>query len=282
MLLALDLGGTKLAWALLDRHGSIETSGQIRSNEIAPHSLPMLLAQEIPTKSVEGVGVAIAAACQGPRVTYSPNLPHFEGVDMQAMFRDWNVPVNVVYDGHAALLGELWATQHERALQSALMLVIGTGIGGALMVNGGIWRGAHGLAGVAGIVPSRDGRALEYWAAGPGVARMAQSANGHQALARYHSGDPVAIAAFKQASDALYQSISGITALLDIQDVLIGGGFGWAAFHQLFPEADLPHPYIIHPVTQRGVRIMKAFSSQVNLFGSVVQWLEPRTTSRQS
>lgn len=276
MLLGLDLGGTKLSWAYIDQDGSITKSGHIPSQDVCPETLSTRLAQEIPHKeSVQGIGWAVAGSFQDTRIAYGPNIRSWEGMDLQEVFETWDVPVHVEYDGHAALLGELWSRHGQALPESILMLVIGTGIGGAIMVNGQLWRGNHGLAGVIGTAPSFDGLSLEAWASGPAIAKRSQTVDGREALTRCQNRDPRAVAAFARASDALYTAVAQITAITDIADVVIGGGFGLAAFPELFPETTLPQSYALHPVTHRHVQIRKAFSEKAALIGSVAPWLHP-------
>ena len=81
-------------------------------------------------------------------------LPGWKGTDFRAAFADFDLPVQALNDVHAALIAELaWgalASAHDKQdtpIQHAVMLAVGTGLGGALLANGVLYSGAQGLAG---------------------------------------------------------------------------------------------------------------------------------------
>ncbi|MCY0898033.1 MAG: ROK family protein [Firmicutes bacterium] len=270
MLLALDLGGTKLAWAIMDEYGQVAHSGTIPTELINPSSLANILQSRLPDASIDAIGMAVAGACQETRITYCPHLPGWENRDMASVLSSWSVPIRVINDGHAALRGQRW---HDRvAWHHALLLTIGTGIGGALCIDGHILSGRHGITGVFGSLRVNR-HPLEETASGPAVARLSACQTAEDALTNWHRGDPTARAAFQLASNALYEAVTLLTGLLDVPRVFISGGFGLAAFDALFPHKTLPPSWKIHPIAQQSVQILPVFSSDVTLLGAVDSWL---------
>ncbi len=270
MLLALDLGGTKLAWAIMDEYGHSVHSDVLPTRLVNPSTLASILETRRPAAPIDAIGVAVAGACEGTRITYSPHLPGWENCDLASVLSSWSVPIRVINDGHAALRGQRW---HDRgAWHHALLLTIGTGIGGALCIDDHILSGRHGIAGVFGSLRVNR-HPLEETASGPAVARLSACQTAEEALKNWHRGDVTARAAFQLASHALYEAITLLTGLLDVPRVFISGGFGLAAFDALFPHPTLPHSWQIHPIAQQSVQIVPVFSPDVTLLGAVDTWL---------
>lgn len=272
LFLALDLGGTKVAWGLLSEDGMMLQHGAWGTKTTDADQLVVEVnrLRSSVDDSIDGVGIAIAAQLDASRVIYAPNLPMWVGCDFRTLFASWDVPVQVWYDGHAAMAGQLWYDRRSEA--NAAMLVIGTGIGGAIAMDGKILQGHHGLAGMVGTMQLPRG-ILEDVASGPAVARRAQARDGQAVMAAVQNKIPLAMDALEEASEALCQAIAWITGVLDIPIIYIGGGFGLAIYSYLFPEPELPSRHVMHPVTQGNVRIVPAFSSLAALVGSVVPWI---------
>ncbi len=120
-----------------------------------------------------------------------------------------------------------------------LMVAAGTGVGGAVVVNGQLWRGAHYVAGEIGHVPvpgaegmrcpcGRPGH-LEALAAGPAIGRSYSDLTGQQLdaaeVARLaNAGDPIACDVITAAAAGLGRAIAGIVTTLDPDRVVVGGG----------------------------------------------------------
>lgn len=120
-----------------------------------------------------------------------------------------------------------------------LMVAAGTGVGGAVVVNGQLWRGAHYVAGEIGHVPvpgaegmrcacGRDGH-LEALAAGPAIGRCYSDLTGQRVdaaeVARLaNAGDPIACDVITAAAAGLGRAIAGIVTTLDPDRVVVGGG----------------------------------------------------------
>ncbi|MFB7717936.1 ROK family protein [Nocardia sp. NPDC056100] len=148
-------------------------------------------------------------------------------------------PIDVVNDGNSAALAEY----HARARRGRLVLIeAGTGIGGGVVLNGRIEIGSHGVAGEPGHLPvALDGpvclcgaRGCLVLYAGPeavltaaGLGEELAHAGLETAAARLIDalavGDPRAVRALETAGHALGAAILGITALLDVDEVVLGG-----------------------------------------------------------
>ncbi|MGA3214947.1 MAG: ROK family protein [Acidimicrobiales bacterium] len=260
--LALDVGGTKIRQAVVARDGFIQSSRTWTGAAVAEPSKfrDELVAEWRASRAGRPLGVGIAIAAMVDPVGYvraAPNLVSWEGLNLVEIFqRELGCPVHVVFDGTAALLGELWLGSP--GVLNGFAISIGTGIGGGLVVDGQVLYGAHRLSGMptSGLISEPEG--LEALASGPAVAAAAGVDSGVEALRRRREGDQLAVAAFERASRALYEAIAAVTATVDVDTVMVAGGFGAGAFDFLFPDKVLPDEYRRYRLVHDDVRIRAA------------------------
>jgi glucokinase len=229
--LAIDLGGTKTAIALIDEKGRISRKQKLP----APSSFAGTLAQ-IETRLSEpviGVGVTvpgIADARSGK--AWAPNLWGNEFHPLrEAIAARIGVPVTVGSDRTGSALAEQWLGI-ARGLEDVLFVAVGTGIGVGILSGGRPIEGAHGIAGAAGWMVIGGPWKPEYaacggWeteAAGPAVARRAGMVSAEAVATAARAGDERALAAFRETADCLALGIAGLIALLDPEMVILGGG----------------------------------------------------------
>jgi glucokinase len=234
--LAADLGGTKILAACVAADGR--------------HTAPV----QVPTPAREGAAAVIAALagalqqartqCPEPpraiglslagvidrasaRVLDATDaLPGWRGSDLRAALSDFSLPVHALNDVHAALRGEAWLGGLQGARRGAL-LTLGTGLGGAFMVDGRLETGAHQLAGHWGrteVVHEGARVPLEQLVSGSALARWhGSAANGHEVLATLHS-DPRSALALARWTEQLALLLHNLHWSLDPGLVLLGGG----------------------------------------------------------
>ena len=247
--LAVDVGGTKVAAAAINR------DGQILQKTNAPTDLsgPQAVVEQIVTMSQElfaddapaAVGICVPAVLEHvtDRVLWAPNLPGWEGADVKTMLStSLGVPVTIEYDGHAAVLGEWWAGEG-RGYSSIASIIIGTGIGGGFIVDGQLWRGRDRLAGAVGWFPVRTQDGLAHWeavASGPAIARRASrliaqgqttelSGDGLTAKMVFDAarkGDNVACLAIEETAEYIGYGIAAVTSFANPQIIILGGSIG--------------------------------------------------------
>ncbi|MGY1577396.1 ROK family transcriptional regulator [Streptomyces sp. MN13] len=192
-----------------------------------------------------GAHVAVPGLVAGGTVRQAPNLGWkrvaVEGVFAQALLALWParaLPVSSDNEANAAALAELWYGAGTGGVRSFLYLTGEIGIGGALVLNGELLRGAHGFAGEIGhMVVDPDGRPCRCGARGcleqyagqaallsaagidadagvPGVAELRRMAR---------QQDPSALAAMEGAGRQLGVAVSGAVNLFDPDAVMLGG-----------------------------------------------------------
>jgi glucokinase len=155
-------------------------------------------------------------------VLQSPNLPGLRDVDLAGyLARALQRPVVVENDANAAAYGEY--KLHPQSVASLIFLGLGTGVGGGLIIDHKLIRGTHGFAMEVGhLIESATSQTLEADA----VARLVEQ------------GDVHARAAFDLAGSALAQALAHILKVVDVQQVVIGGGMSkaWPLMQQVFRQ----------------------------------------------
>ena len=239
MLLCMDLGGTAVKLGLVDAQGHIHqrTEANVRSDGDATPILTaaMTAAKDFLTGTgvtVEGVGVSATGqvdSSTGVVIGTNGAIPHYEGVNIrEAMEEAFGLPVRVLNDANAAVLGECF-TGAARGLRHVLMLTLGTGVGGGMVLDGRLYGGARGIAGELGHFPlERGGRpctcgnrgCLEQYASTTALVRLACQATGEASL----NGREIFARAARKDPTMLRVLAACLVHVFNPEMVLIGGG----------------------------------------------------------
>jgi glucokinase len=254
---ALDIGGTKIAGALVDGNGTLLLRAQrptpaLEDGETVMRAVEAVLAELTVSPlwaGVTAVGIGSAGPVDASAGTVSPvNVPGWRGFPLVARVSRavGGLPVELVGDGVAMTAAEHWQGA-ARGYDNALCMVVSTGVGGGLVLNGVLHTGPTGNAGHIGhisvdldgdLCPCGSRGCVERIASGPNIARRAleegwvpgpgtdTSAAAVAAAAR--AGDPVARASFERAAQALAAGIAATATLVEIDIAVIGGGVAGA------------------------------------------------------
>jgi glucokinase len=246
--LALDIGGTKIAAGLVDADGTLVHSAKLPTPDGDAEAVwtvvDTLLTEALAEADgrVRGVGISSAGPIDLPGGTVSPiniiEWQHFPIVERVSALV--GAPVRLGGDGLCMALGERWRGAG-RGAQFLLGMVVSTGVGGGLVLDGAPYDGRTGNAGHVGhVVVDPDGGpctcggrgCVETIAAGPRMAQWARE-NGWQAPAEAdakeladaaNAGDQVALRAFRRGATAVAAMIASVGAVCDLDLVVIGGG----------------------------------------------------------
>jgi glucokinase len=248
--LALDIGGTKIAVGLVDPAGVLvhTTTCPTPNHEDAEHVWGVV--GQMIADTVESAGGAIRAVgigCAGPvdstAGTVSPvNIATWRGFPLRdrVVAAVPDVPVLLAGDAICMSVGEHWRGAG-RGVDFLLGMVVSTGVGGGLVLNGVPYQGRTGNAGHVGhVVVEPDGQpchcggrgCVETVAAGPWMTRWALAngwvgppgADAAALAAAAAAGDAVAVQAFHRGATALAAMIASVGAVCDLNRVVIGGG----------------------------------------------------------
>jgi glucokinase len=280
--LAVDLGGTKTAIALIDESGNISEKQKLPAVSDFRATVEQILARD--RSSIVAVGIIVPGVYEpSTGNAWAPNLWNDGFYPLRAALKEEiNVPVAIGSDRTGSVLAEQWLGA-ARGLQDVLFAAIGTGIGIGILSRGKPLEGAHGIAGAAGWMVVGGPWKTEYlacggWeteAAGPAVARRCGMQSAESVVAAARAGSPGALNALNETSDYLALGIAGLIATFDPEMVVFGGG--------LMQASDLMLDRIrfqalrwTQPIAARHVRIEKsALEEDAGLLGAArLAWLE--------
>ncbi|GAA3200322.1 ROK family protein [Actinocorallia longicatena] len=278
--LAIDVGGTKLAVGIVDPGGRVETYERTETPKVDAEGLWRTLESlldKLPESDLIGVGVGCGGPMEWPSGEVSPlNIPGWRGFPLRERLRERykGLPVRIHNDAVTVAVGEHWRGAG-RGSRNVLGMVISTGVGGGLILGDRLIDGASGNAGHIGHIvvdpggmPCKCGGrgCLEAIARGPALAAWAQAegwraeqmiATAKDLAADAARGHPIAVAAMRRAGRALGIAIASATHLLDLDVVAIGGGMSQAG-PMLFTPLDETFRHHARMEFARHVRVVPA------------------------
>lgn len=303
---AVDLGGTHLRAATVDPTGGIhsrvrqQTPAADSPEEILDAVLTAVHECEREAKSngesIEAISIVIPGTVDaGTGVAIKvPNVPCLDGFHLtEALTRTLHLPVILENDSNVAALGESWCGA-ARGHRSIVCLTLGTGVGGGIILDGKLWRGANHSAGEIGhtcvepdgVECSCGGRGcLEVYASATAIVRMAGDVKSNypgsvlgndrdltsEAIYRAaREGDELAVEVFRQMGSYLGVAVANLINILDPEMIVIGGGVANAW--------DIFEPHMMREATNRTfssvkVRIVRAERvDDAGLLGAACLW----------
>ncbi len=267
--LGLDAGGTNLRTGIFDAHGELlwhsrrqaDFSGICRREQpdVALHQVLDILESVIrdacvrfPQVTAAGIGFPGFIDPATGILISSPNLPGLSQVDLPTLLQA-RVPLSVFLgnDAQAAAYGEY--CRQPTASGALLYVGLGTGVGGGLVLEGKPYGGVHGMALELGhLIIDPGGRAcgcgnqgcLEQYASATGLVRNYQAlaqrvATAQEIAGLAAAGEEPAREALRQSAEALAQALAHVMKILDVADVVVGGGLSsaWPLLQPFFDPA---------------------------------------------
>lgn len=245
--IGVDIGGTKVAAAVVTATGevleSVRAATPTSSGAAVLDTTAELIARLRADHDVAGIGVGapgIVDRATGKVMFASDILTGWAGADVRGVLTSrTGLPITVDNDVRVMAHGENMIGAG-RGRGSVLFVSVGTGIGGALSVDGRLRHGAHGTCGelahllvpATGAIACGCGRPdhLEAVASGPAMAAAYAARAGvpvrplQDVVALMHSGDPIARAAITDGAGLLGRTLAGLATAFDPEAIVIGGG----------------------------------------------------------
>lgn len=299
IVLGIDIGGTSTKLGLVREDGLIVEKRTINTSicknenvffSLLFHEIEQFLADFVAHYSCIGIGIGAPSCDEAAGVLeQAANFPFSERVPILALFQDqFDFPVCLTKDGNATTLGEA-RYGAGRGIDNFVLITLGTGIGGGIVLNGSLVKGANGWAGEFGhVIVEQGGRAcgcgrsgcLETYASATGLQRTAllrlaettkesslreQVAEGLQAKDIYLAakrGDELSLAIFEEVGQHLGLALANISAMFDPEAVFLAGGLA-AAGDILFDPLIAQFEAVVLPQLQGRITI-KASALDLN------------------
>ena len=257
-LIGVDLGGTAIKLGRFDRQGQLLAEAQVATPQPAmPGAVSVAISEAIdqldPDHLADLVGIGLPGPMDGSgRISrIAINLAGWQEVPLA----DWLEPrlkrrVTLANDANCALVGEAW-TGAAQGVADAILLTLGTGVGGAVLLGGQLFSGHGGAAGELGLIcvdpegpscNSGNNGSLEQFCSIAGLGRLSPLDPGE--LSRLADlGDAAALEVWRRYGQWLGIGLSSLLYVLTPEVVLIGGGLSAASRHFL--------PAVWHEVNRR-------------------------------
>ena len=263
--LAIDVGGTKLAAGVINREAHVLASERIATGRaVSADALFQTLEDlcrrvlESASERVAAIGVGCGGPMEYPAGVVSPlNIPVWRSFPLRhRLVEAFELSCVVDNDAKALALAEHWQGAG-RGSHNMLGMVVSTGVGGGIILDGRLRHGMTGNAGHVGHIIVWPGGPLcgcgargcvEGVASGSGLARRLEAALAEGAETRLgrgataadialaaREGDPLAAELFRTAGEGVGRGIASAAALLDVELVAIGGSIALRAWDLLGP-----------------------------------------------
>ncbi|MFN2532445.1 MAG: ROK family protein [Pyrinomonadaceae bacterium] len=253
--IGVDLSGPTVRAALVDPDGQIikRTEAEIRTENLVEQVAGVVQTLRAAATELGAIGIAIPGLVnrQTDRVVSSRDLPATMREDLHAEFmRATGLRVEIENDANAAAYGEYKAGAG-RGSRDMFYMMIGQGIGGAIILDGKLWTGASGFAGEVGhITIDTEGMecvcgntgCLETVASAPSIVRRARERlhrDSTSSLSRLalnndftaddvahqaNEGDDFALMMIKRTGKSIGTGVASVINLLNIERIVLGGG----------------------------------------------------------
>lgn len=299
LVLAVDVGGTKIAWAVVDADHRVVEQGRTPTppdgGEWVLREVARLVAEARTRHELVAVGVCCPGAVDpqaGRVVSNTGPLPNWQRVDVRGQLgRLTGLPIAVENDVRATAFAEaqLGVARDEG---SVLCIAVGTGIGGAIVESGELVRRSHFTTGEVAhlLIPAQAdqpcgcGRLdhIEALASGPGMEATYRARTGLDEplttiAGRAERGDVVALEVIQRAGILLGRALAGLASAIDIDALVIGGGVAQIGEPFLAPLERAFRSEVLPPLADLPVR-RAALGTDAPLIGGALaarRLLEP-------
>ena len=258
--IGIDIGGTKVLGGVVDGSGKIIESARRVTPVAGGKELIATIVELIKELSVKheitGIGICVAALISADQGTIvgAPNIANLSELNFVAEIKKvFDLPVIAENDANAAMWAE-YKFGNAKGFNPVMFFIIGTGMGGGLVIDGKLFRGANGIGAEFGhMIVQPKGilcgcgayGCIEQYASGSALMRYAKDAIASDPVAAKallatageinnltgeiltqaaKNGDQLAISAFNKQADWLGSACASYTLLLDPQAIVVGGG----------------------------------------------------------
>lgn len=256
--IGIDIGGTKISAGVVDSSGNLIDSSKCSTPAEGGKDLissVVNLVKELNKKyEIKGIGISIAALISSDYGTIvgAPNIANLSKLNfVNEIKEEFKLPIIVENDANAAMWAE-FKFGSAKGLNPVMFFIIGTGVGGGLVIDGKLFKGANGIGAEFGhmcVVPNGllcgcgAKGCIEQYASGGALIRYANEAllanpdkseevlsfgegklSGTALTKAAKAGNELALAAFSKQADWLGLACASYSLIIDPQAIIIGGG----------------------------------------------------------
>ena len=270
--IGIDLGGTAIKLGRFTEDGAALAELTVPTPQPStPEAVVAAIAEAVKQVDPEGEAIAIGVGTPGPAdasgriARVAINLAGWTDVPLA----DWleektGRPVAIANDANCAGLGEAWLGA-ARQFQDSILLTLGTGVGGAVILNGQLFTGRHGTGAELGLItlnpeghPCNSGNqgSLEQHVSVQAVRRR-MGMEPHELAALAEQGDKRAIAFWEQYGQELAAGLASLVYVLTPEAIVIGGGIS-ASWDRFYPSLLAEFERRVLPSSREGLQILPA------------------------
>ena len=256
--IGIDIGGTKISAGVVDSSGnlinSLIISTPLEGGREVILSVINLITELSKKYTIKGIGISIAALISSDYGTIvgAPNIANLSKLNfVNEISKEFKLPLIVENDANAAMWAE-FKFGNAKGCNPVMFFIIGTGVGGGLVIDGKLFKGANGIGAEFGhmcVVPNGlscgcgSKGCLEQYASGGALIRYANEAllanpdkseevlsfgegklSGTALTKAAKAGNELALAAFSKQADWLGLACASYSLIIDPQAIIIGGG----------------------------------------------------------
>jgi len=256
--IGIDIGGTKISSGVVDSSGNLIDSSKCSTPAEGGKDLissVVNLVKELNKKhEIKGIGISIAALISSDYGTIvgAPNIANLSKLNFANEIKEeFKLPIIIENDANSAMWAE-FKFGNAKGLNPVMFFIIGTGVGGGLVIDGKLFKGANGIGAEFGhmcVVPNGllcgcgAKGCIEQYASGGALIRYANEAllanpdkseevlsfgegklSGTALTKAAKAGNELALAAFSKQADWLGLACASYSLIIDPQAIIIGGG----------------------------------------------------------
>lgn len=258
-ILGIDLGGTKLAVALLSESGEIISKEVIVLGKRIGGAVGALIIDHVEKykiaegSALQSIGVSVPGISRHKTGSvWAPNIAGWEDYPLLREIQQvaGDIPISIDSDRACCILGERWQG-NARGCNDAIYLTVGTGIGAGIIIDGKILRGAHDIAGAVGWMALKKPYekkyipcgCFEYYASGEGIAKLTREVllknaayrgvlrehacekiTAHHVFTAFEKNDPVAVRVVRECIEYWGMAVANLVSIFNPEKIIFGGG----------------------------------------------------------
>lgn len=301
--IGIDIGGTKISAGVVDSSGnlinSLIISTPLEGGREVISSVINLITELSKKYTIKGIGISIAALISSDYGTIvgAPNIANLSKLNfVNEISKEFKLPLIVENDANAAMWAE-FKFGNAKGCNPVMFFIIGTGVGGGLVIDGKLFKGATGIGAEFGhmcVVPNGllcgcgSRGCIEQYASGGALIRYANEAllanagkseevlsfgagklTGTGLAKAAQAGNELALAAFNKQADWLGLACASYSLIIDPQAIIIGGGVADAGELFLAPVRAAMRKYMPFAESHVPPKIIAAkFGNDAGLIGA--------------